>query len=89
MEAVVSSIEERCSDELEKLFGEGDKHGVGSKLRGIWRNDKQRKNDDFMSDQLRNSKQYYLPENSIKSVSEIGRRSNRWSSIMLRIGKVQ
>ena len=29
MGEVVSTIEEQCQDELEKLFSEGDKHGVG------------------------------------------------------------
>ena len=43
-------IEQECSGELQELFIEGEKHGVGSKLQDVWKNDKQRE------DQLINSK---------------------------------
>ena len=56
MESAVATIEENHSSELEKLFLEGDKHGVGSKLRDIWKSDKQREKKEFQEDQLRNSK---------------------------------
>ena len=56
MSTIVSKIEETCPDELEKLFSEGNKHGVGSKLRSIWSTDRQREYADFSKDQKINSK---------------------------------
>ena len=49
MEAVVTSIEQNCSNELEKLF-------VEAKLREVWKSDKERDRKEFREDQLRNSK---------------------------------
>uniref|UniRef100_A0A1X7UEP4 Uncharacterized protein n=1 Tax=Amphimedon queenslandica TaxID=400682 RepID=A0A1X7UEP4_AMPQE len=68
MEAVVTSIEQNCSNELEKLFVEGDKHGVGSIKREVWKSDKERNRKEFQEDQLRNKS---------------GKRNNRWSSITI------
>ena len=42
-------------DELEKLFKEGDEHGVGSLMKSIWHTDKDRQKTDFCSDQEHNS----------------------------------
>lgn len=56
MDAVTSAIEKECPGELEKLFVEGEKHGVGSKLRDVWNLDKQRERNEFKRDQLINSK---------------------------------
>ena len=61
MTKVVSTIEQECSDELELLFSEGDKHGVGSRMREIWNADKRNKDvDEFRSDQCINSKFVYF-----------------------------
>lgn len=56
MGRIVTTIEQRCSSELERLFVEGDKHGIGSKLRDIWESDTKREKDEFQEDQLKNSK---------------------------------
>ena len=42
--------------ELEKLFEEGDQHGVGNLMKSIWFTSKQRQSAEFSSDQIRNSK---------------------------------
>ena len=47
------------------LFSEGDKHGVGSRMREIWNADKRNKDvDEFRSDQCINSKFVYFLSNS-------------------------
>ena len=40
MSAVVSRIDEVGKDELEKVFAEGDAHGVGAQIREIWATDR-------------------------------------------------
>ena len=49
-------IEDNCSRELEAIISEGEKHGVGSRMRDVWTNDKRATYDEFMNDQSRNSK---------------------------------
>ena len=49
-----------CSDELQKLFKEGEKHGVGSKLRNTWNTDKRREYTEFNRDQMINSKLNFI-----------------------------
>lgn len=56
MNAVVSKIEEISKDELEKVFAEGDAHGVGTQIREIWTTDRREQLDQFNEDQARNSK---------------------------------
>ena len=56
MSSVTSTIDEMCSEELEKLFAEADEHGVGSRLREAWSSD--RRSDDaniFRRNQATNS----------------------------------
>lgn len=53
---VVSTIDQSFSDELEKLYEEGDEHGVGDKLRDVWSVDSKRERSEFKTDQSRNSK---------------------------------
>jgi len=40
MSTIVNQIEERGKDELEKIFAEGDTHGVGVQVREVWITDK-------------------------------------------------
>ena len=54
MQGVMSTIELMCPDELEELFAEGEKHGVGDKLRDIWYSDKRRECAQFQRDQASN-----------------------------------
>jgi len=56
MTAVVNRIEEISPHELEKVFGEGDAHGVGSQIREIWTTDRREQLERFSEDQARNSK---------------------------------
>ena len=54
--AIIKTIQ---PEELEKLFEEGDQHGVGNLMKSIWFTDKQRQSAEFSSDQIRNSKFKY------------------------------
>ena len=53
MRTVMKAIQ---PEELEKLFEEGDQHGVGNLMKNIWFTDKQCQNSEFSCDQVRNSK---------------------------------
>ena len=55
MSAVVNKIEEVSKDCLEKIFAEGDAHGVGNKIREIWVTDRREQLEQFNEDQARNS----------------------------------
>ena len=55
------NVVQRIGDvELDKLCEEGDKHGVGSIMKGIWITDKDRRNKEFFDDQATNSKLMYI-----------------------------
>ena len=56
MDMIQKVIEDNCSKELEAVISEGEKHGVGSRMRDVWTNDKRATYDEFMNDQSRNSK---------------------------------
>lgn len=89
MSAVVSKIEEVCSDELQKLFKEGEKHGVGLKLRNTWNTDKRREYTEFNRDQVINSKLNFMSTSvHVPDIIETGKRGNRWSSITIRMGMI-
>ena len=89
MSAVVSKIEEICSDELQKLFKEGEKHGVGSKLRNTRNTDKRREYTEFNRDQKTNSKLNFICLLVyMHLIIETGKRGNRWSSITIRMGMI-
>ena len=60
MSKVVSIIENEFQDELDKLFAEGEKHGVGHKMKEVWSADKQRDSRDFKNDQILNSELVFL-----------------------------
>lgn len=51
---VVKTIEEVGEDELEKVFAEGDAHGVGDKIREVWLTDRRQQLEQFNADQARN-----------------------------------
>ena len=51
MRAVMDAVHD---DELEKLFQEGDQHGVGSLMKTIWFTDKERQKKEFSQDQAKN-----------------------------------
>ena len=54
--AEMSSIVEATQpDELEKLFDEGDQHGVGDIMKSVWLTDKNHQKMEFNHDQERNS----------------------------------
>lgn len=59
LQRVVSTIEELCSDELEKLFAEGEKHGVGDRIRDVWYSDRRKESTNFKQDQTNNSEWHY------------------------------
>jgi len=47
------------SEELKKLFKEGDEHGVGGLMKSIWYTDKDCQKTDFYQDQEHNSELQY------------------------------
>ena len=53
---IVNRIEELGKDELEKVFADGDAHGVGSQIREVWVSDRRQQLDQFKADQTRNSR---------------------------------
>jgi len=53
---ISETIEATQRDELDKLFAEGDAHGVGGVLKNIWEMDRSRQRDQFLRDQATNSK---------------------------------
>ncbi|XP_065894808.1 uncharacterized protein [Dysidea avara] len=65
--AIVKKMED---EDLQKLFDEGEKHGVGSILKDIWATDLDRQRKEFSHDQATNCN---------------GRRGNRWSMVTIRM----
>ena len=55
---VMDAIDDAAIDDLQKIFEEGESHGVGSKLKEIWVTDKRQNVQQFWQDQARNGKQY-------------------------------
>jgi len=53
---IVNAIEEVSKEDLEKVFAEGDMHGVGDKVREIWLTDRRQQLEQFHEDQARNGK---------------------------------
>ena len=51
---IVKTIDEVGKDDLEKLFAEGDIHGVGDKVREVWYMDRRHQLEQFHEDQTRN-----------------------------------
>ena len=56
---IVKTIEEVSKDDLEKLFAEGDIHGVGDKVREVWCTDRRHQLEQFHEDQTRNGMYEY------------------------------
>ena len=54
---VMNAIDGEATDELQKIFEEGESHGVGSKLKEIWTTDRRQRIEQFQQDQARNGKQ--------------------------------
>ena len=55
---IVKKIEQISKDDLEKVFCEGDIHGVGDKVREIWVTDWRQQLQQFCADQTRNGMCY-------------------------------
>jgi len=88
MSAIVNEIEEKSRDELEKIFAEGDTHGVGTQVREVWITDKRQQLDQFRADQQRNSESVFKQKHDIIQISfsVSGKRSNQWSMVTIRMG---
>ena len=56
MMAAVNTIENKFADDLEKLFLEGESHGVGQRIREIWNADRRASCHQYKNDQSHNSK---------------------------------
>lgn len=72
MNGIVSVIEKECASDLEKLFAEGDKHGVGNVDKRMERNESNR--------------EFIFSNILINILLETGKRSNNWSFITIRMG---
>ena len=57
---IVEKFSQIGAEELESSLVEGDKHGVGPAIRGIWKNDLQNIKKEFDQDQQQNSKSVSL-----------------------------
>ena len=55
---VMNAIDGEAVDDLQKIFEEGESHGVGGKLKEIWTTDRRQRIQQFQQDQARNCKQY-------------------------------
>ena len=55
---VMNAIDGEAVDDLQKIFEEGESHGVGSKLKEIWTTDRRQRIQQFQQDQARNGKPY-------------------------------
>jgi len=53
---VMKKIEETCSDELAKIFKEGDDHIMGNRVCDFWEADKLNAKNNFFKDQDKNGK---------------------------------
>ena len=53
---VTEAIEESGKDELDRVFAEGDAHGIGDVLRNVWCTDLKKQKKQFMADQANNGK---------------------------------
>ena len=53
MSAITDKIEEVGQDELEKIFVEGDSHGMGKEVREVWMTDKRQQLNQFIADQAK------------------------------------
>ena len=54
----MSVIEEKCQVELKELFAEGEKHGVGHRMKEICNDDRNDDAGQYEMDQSKNSKFY-------------------------------
>ena len=53
---VMDAIDRVATDDLQRIFEEGEAHGVGGKLREIWTTDKREQKEQFQKDKARNGK---------------------------------
>ena len=83
MHAVMDAIQD---DELEKLFQEGNQHGVGSLMKTIWFTDKERQKKRILSEWYgtRVLALYYFNHAELNAG-----RGNRWSMITMRMGMLK
>ena len=86
---VMKTIEEV---DLEKVFVEGDSHGVEDKIRELWLTDKRQQSKQFHADQAKNGKciyKLYFDLEIIRIFIVTGKHGNQWSLITIRIGKYE
>ena len=54
---VVDAIDRVAVDDLQRIFEEGEAHGVGDKLKEVWTTDKRQQLEQFQRDQAKNGKE--------------------------------
>ena len=89
--AIMNKVEEVDKAELEKIFAEGDSHGVGTQIREVWMTDRRQQLAQFRADQDRNgeylrARQNTLYTNNLNCTLATGKQSNQWSMVTIRIG---
>ena len=81
-------VEKTKDDDLEKLFKEGNEHGVGELMKEIRFTDKERQVQQFANDQAAYGKFHCFLLNIFHCfLAAPGCRGNRWSLITVRMGK--
>ena len=91
MSTIVNKIEEVGKAELEKIFVEGDSHGVGTQVREVWMTDNRQQLSQFKADQEKNCElqNRYSKFSIFKCVFlATGKRSNQWSMVTIRMGRL-
>ena len=92
-EEMCTVVEAIPTEELEKLFQEGEQHGAGSLMKNVWFTDKDRQRKEFSQDQERNSKAligYCLCILFIYCDLEANEGyGNRWNMITIRMGRLE
>ena len=86
-EEMCAVMETMQAEELDKLYQEGDQHGVGSIMKTIWLTDKDCQKKHFSVDQEQNGKCTAMCFIFIMSTLASGGRGNRWSMITIRMGE--
>ena len=92
--SVMDAIDQVAADDLQRIFEEGEAHGVGGKLREIWTTDKREQKEEFQKDQAKNGK-CLEHRHSVNILLNIflflmlvtGKHSNQWSMVTIRMGK--
>ena len=85
---VTEATEESGNDELDRVFAEGDTHGVGDVLRNVWHTDLRKQKSTLWQIKLImiSGLCVGIHTSFVIRATVSGKRSNKWSMITIRIG---